>query len=635
MILAQFDNVSFEFHDTPIVRNFTFQLKEKCRVGLIGANGSGKTTLFRILNGELIPDIGGVTLAKDIRVGFLRQLPGLPENTTVKQVLYEPFQHLVSMEGELERIHGEMGQDGSAEILNRFDRIQEDYERGGGYVFRARIEKIMQGLGIEADDSLRPVQSFSGGEQARIMLARLLLEEPDLMLLDEPTNHLDIHAVEFLEQFLQNYSGGVMLVSHDRYFLDRTVSEIVELSHQHCEIYKGNYSTYKLEKNRRESIRRKHYTLQQRRINRLEDYIRRNMAAQKTKQAQSRQKELNRIERLEKTPGTGKRMALHFTVNRTSGLVVFKTRDLSKGFDGINLFGNISVQLLSGDRVGIIGPNGSGKSTLINLVTSRMTPDSGTVEWGYHVSYAVYDQHLLGLTDTATVIEEVWKEKPGWTCEAVRNHLGRFLFSGDSVFKEISGLSGGEKARVALAKLFLQDANLLFLDEPTNHLDVNARESIESALLEYPGSIVLVSHDRYLLDKIVNKIWALDHRTLKEYLGNYSDYRSRQEAEPVSRMAAEEQASDENKPRKSKREQRLERMEVRKKTGKSAAYYEKEIETLETELQNIHSQLKNPEIAYDWAALDELMASEQSVHEKIMKTMQLWEQAMEAESELG
>jgi ATP-binding cassette, subfamily F, member 3 len=634
MILAQFDNVSFEFHDTPIVRNFTFQLKEKCRVGLIGANGSGKTTLFRILNGELTPDSGGIANAKDIRVGFLRQLPGLPENTTVKQVLYQPFQHLVSMERELERIHGEMGSDTPEDILNRFDRIQEEYERGGGYVFRAQIEKIMQGLGIEADDSLRPVQSFSGGEQARIMLARLLLEEPDLMLLDEPTNHLDIHAVEFLEQFLQNYSGGVMLVSHDRYFLDRTVTEIVELSRQHCEIFKGNYSSYKLEKKRRESIRRKHYTLQQQRINRLEEYIRRNMAAQKTKQAQSRLKELNRIERIEKVPGTDKQMALHFTVNRASGLVVFKTRNLSKGFDGTNLFGNINVQLLSGDRVGIIGPNGSGKSTLINLLSARMPPDSGTVEWGYHVSYAVYDQHLLGLNEASSVIDEVWKEKPAWTNEAVRNHLGRFLFSGDTVFKEIAGLSGGEKARVALAKLFLQDANLLFLDEPTNHLDVNARESIESALQEYPGSIVLVSHDRYLLDKSVNKIWVLDHQELREYLGNYSDYRSWQESEPASENAVDEQTRDENRHRKSKKEQRLERLKIRKKTGKSAAYYEKEIETLEAELQNIHSQLKNPDIAYDWTALDELTARERSVQEKIMKNMQLWEQAMEAESEL-
>lgn len=634
MILAQYENVSFGFHDKPIVRDFTFQLKDKCRVGLIGANGSGKTTLFRILNGELDPDSGGITLAKDVRIGFLRQIPELHENTSVEHVLFKPFQHLLDMERELERMHLEMDRNTSKDLFERFDRIQTKYEMSGGYLFRAQIEKVMQGLGIAVDDSLRPLQSFSGGEQARIMLAKLLLEEPDLMLLDEPTNHLDLKAVEFLEQFLKSYSGGVILVSHDRYFLDRTVTEIIELSHQRCESYKGNYSAYKAEKFRRESIHQKHVKLQQQRISKLEDYIRRNMAAQKTKQAQSRLKELDRIEKLANRPGPGKKMKLRFTVDRPSGLVVFRTQNLSKEFGENKLFDNVNVQLFSGDRVGVIGPNGSGKSTLIKLLTSRLEPDAGHVEWGYHVSFAVYDQHLHGLDEKATIIDEVWKEKPNWTSEEIRSHLGRFLFSGDTVFKEISGLSGGEKARVALAKLFLRDANLLFLDEPTNHLDVNARESFESALIDYPGSVVLVTHDRYLLDRIVDKIWVLNECSLQEYLGNYSDYQATLDSAQVTTEREEVVISQEAKIRKSKKELRQERSTLRKKTGKSSSYFEKEIEALEAELQDIQNRMEHPENTQNWVVLDELVTAETEIQKKIMAVMKLWEQAIEAEKEL-
>lgn len=634
MILAQYENVSFGFHDKPIVQDFSFQLKEKCRVGLIGVNGSGKTTLFRILNGELEPDRGRITLAKDIRIGFLRQIPELPENTTANHVLLKPFQHLLDMETDLEQMHQEMDQDSSKDFFEQFDKVQTRYERAGGYSYRAQIEKVMQGLGIAMEDSQRSLQSFSGGEQARIMLAKLLLEEPDLMLLDEPTNHLDLRAVEFLEQFLKSYSGGVMLVSHDRYFLDRTVTEIIELDHQRCETYKGNYSAYKVEKYRRESVHQKHVKLQQQRIEKLEDYIRRNMAAQKTKQAQSRMKELDRIDKLERKPGPTKKMKLHFSIDRPSGLVVFKARNLSKEFDDNKLFDNVNVQLLSGDRVGIVGPNGSGKSTLIKLLTSRLEPDTGHVEWGYHVSFAVYDQHLHGLDETATIIDEVWKEKPNWTSEDIRNHLGRFLFSGDSVFKPINDLSGGEKARVALAKLFLRDANLLFLDEPTNHLDMNARESFESALIDYPGSVVLVTHDRYLLDKIVNKMWVLNDCALFEYLGNYSDYHTTLDSSQVFTEKAEVVSAKETPSRKSKKELRQERLAIRRKTGKSSAYFEKEIETLEAELQDVQARMKHPEHALDWVMLDKLVSAENEIQEKIIQAMKLWEQAIEAEKEL-
>ncbi len=425
-------------------------------------------------------------------------------NYSVQQVLLKPFEQLLRMEAEMEKISLEMGTDPAQTLLDQYDRIQEGYRRAGGYVFRSRIEQVMQGLGFSTDDSKRLIGSFSGGEQARIMLARLLLEDPDLMLLDEPTNHLDIHAVEYLEQFLETFAGGVMLISHDRYFLDRVAKTIVELAWQKCEIYNGNYSAHRIEKVQRDAIRHKHFQLQQKHISRIEDYIRRNMAAQKTKQAQSRVKELDRLERLEDINGSTKAMKLQFKVNRSSGQTVFETHALTKEFDGRTLFKNTSLILHRGDRIGLIGPNGSGKSTFLKIMTEQVAPEQGEVKWGYHVKYALFDQHLHDLDNNIAVIDEVWKEKPSLIVQEIRDHLGRFLFSEDEVFKLVGSLSGGERARVALAKLFLKDANLLLLDEPTNHLDLDARESLEDALRDYPGTIILVTHDRYLLDKITN-----------------------------------------------------------------------------------------------------------------------------------
>ncbi|MCD4653328.1 ATP-binding cassette domain-containing protein, partial [bacterium] len=525
MILAQFSNISFEFHDKPIIHNFSLQFQERCRIGLIGDNGTGKTTLLRLLTGDLQPGKGSILTGKDIRIGHLSQTPDVPKGTDLYTIFRKPFEKLIEIERTLEKLQETMGMENSRDVLDKYDNLQEIFTRSGGYLYRNKIDRVFQGLGFSADDAKRPIDSFSGGEQARIMLGQLLLDEPDLMLLDEPTNHLDIDAVEYLEGYLEEFKGGVMIISHDRYFLNRVATTIVDIAWQRGEIYRGNYTFYRREKENRTAIQHKHFKLQRDRIDKLEDYIRRNMAAQKTKQAQSRLKELERIDRLEDVRGPAKQMNLRLAMKRASGQILFETRNIGKGFDGEFLFRDVNLRIHRGEIVGIIGPNGSGKTTLLRILADETVPDDGELIWGHHVHSAYYNQHLNDLNEQNDIISEVWNVIPGMTQQEVRDHLGRFLFSGDDVFKIIGPLSGGEKSRVALAKLFLKDANLLILDEPTNHLDLPARESLESALMEYPGTVVMVTHDRYLLDRIADRIWTLEDKTFIEYPGNYSDYK--------------------------------------------------------------------------------------------------------------
>lgn len=639
MILAQYSNITFGYHDKHIVSDFSLQLKSRCRIGLVGNNGTGKTTLLRLLSGELEPDSGAVQWAKDLKIGYLRQTPDVPYGTDLRTILEQPFQAMIEIEKQLEVLRQTMGSDSRPEILERYDCLQEQFERDGGYQFRSRIDRVFNGLGFVSSEYDRPIESFSGGEQARVMLAKLLLEAPDLMLLDEPTNHLDINAVEYLENYLEEYGGGAIIISHDRYFLDRVTTNIVELFRQKCRWFNGNYSFFREEKERQDAVHHKHFKLQQAKVNKLEDFVRRNMAAQKTKQAQSRLKELQKIDRMEDIKGPARQMQLKLNMKRPSGQIVFELEGLWKGFDGETLFENTSLRLHRGEVIGVIGPNGSGKSTLLRILTDDLQPDQGNVQWGYQVYPAFYDQHLRDLDEHKQVIDEVWQLIPNSPQQEVRDHLGRFLFSGDDVFDLIGPLSGGEKARVALAKLFLKDANLLLLDEPTNHLDLPARESLEAALKQYPGTVVLVTHDRYLLDRIADRIWSLEDKVFTEYLGNYSDYKhfksiALQVDTTQNRQSSNTKNGKPEHPPKSKKEQRKARADLRRKTGKSAAYYEKEIERLESELELIKSEMRNPVNATDWNALKELGQTQTELTTQLNKTMDLWETAAEAESEL-
>ena len=633
MIYAQFSHVTFSFPDKLIVSDFSHQFKDGCRVGIVGPNGCGKTTLLKLLTGEHEPDSGELQRAKGLTIGFLPQSPQFSPDDTVASEMVKPFRELIKMEAQLEKLAADL--DGGDEALSAlYDRISAEFNLKGGYEYRSRIQEILNGLGFPKIDMQRKILSFSGGEQSRLLLAKILLQNPDLLLLDEPTNHLDIQSAEWLEGYLAKFAGGVVTISHDRYFLDHSVREILDMHNTRLDFYQGNYSFFMSERRNRIVLMEKEYQLQQGRIQKLEDFIQRNMAGQKTKQAQSRLKELDKIERIEKPAWHNKSMRLRFDMDMSTGRIALEVNDLTKQFEGRKLFSDVNLQLHKGEIVGLFGPNGSGKSTFLKILTQELAPDSGTVEWGYRVKPAYFDQHLHSLNQEKSVLDEVWDEKPNFMQQQIRDHLGLFLFSGDDVFKPVSSLSGGEKCRVALAKLLLKQANVLLLDEPTNHLDLDSRTALEKALINFPGSALIVTHDRYLLDQIADRIWAIHNFRIEDYLGNYSDYKTFKSRQPE--LIADGGEDDlVRRTRTSKREIRKAKVEIRKKTGKSSKHYEKEIERLEAALSDVHESMKDPGLATDWAALDDLSSKERVIQQELITVMQQWELALEEEEKLG
>lgn len=628
MILVQLSNIVFSFPGRKILDGVSQQFKDGCRTGLIGANGIGKTTLFKLIAGEFPADSGEIHTAKNLRIGFLEQAPVWAEGTTVRMEVERPFAELIAMEARLRSFEEQFTQTEELDVFHRYDTLSDQFTRLGGYTYRARMHEIMAGLGFKNMDWDRPVVSFSGGEQARIMLARLLLEAPNLLLLDEPTNHLDIQATEWLEKYLKGFQGGIVFISHDRYFLDRIATEVIELEHRRLTNYVGNYSAFVEQKIERREHQEKLFKLQQAKISKMEDFVRRNMAAQKTKQAQSVQKALQRMDRVEAPTGERRSMRFHLETDHGGGRIAVEVRDLSLAFGNRILFSDVNLRLHRSEIVGMIGENGSGKSTFLKIITGMQEADAGSVTVGYRIKPAYFDQHLKELDPGKSVIEEIWQLIPTATQLEVRSHLGRFLFSGDDVFKIVSQLSGGERARLAIAKLLLHNANLLLLDEPTNHLDVAARDSLEEALLEYPGTVLIVTHDRYLLDRVVDRIWSLEDASITEYIGNYSDYRRWLE---MAGSGDESPTTDE--PGASKPKTISNAVPIKKPT-RQAKYYEKEIGRIEAELEEVLVEMKQPALATNWKALDELARKDSELRTKLDATIKEWEAALAYEDTL-
>ncbi len=635
MLCAHISHITFGFPDKEILHDFSFRLTSRSRIGFIGANGSGKTTLFRLLIGDLTPDSGEVIRSRGTKIGYMKQRVTIDKEQSIRSFLELPFADLIRMEMELADLHEAMSGPEGEKYFAKYDQVSEQFRRSGGYEFQNRIQEMLHGLGFGSLDVNRSLNSLSGGEQSRIQLARLLLENPDLLLLDEPTNHLDIKTTEWLEKYLESFPGGVVVVSHDRYFLDRVTKEIWELDQRRITTFKGNYSAYLAEKQHQDEIRLKQYKLQRKKIDKLETFIRKNISGQKTKMAQSRMKTLERIERVEKPTSSRKSVKFNFEMHRSSGRIVFDAENISKRVAGKQLFQNVHLKLEKGETVGIIGPNGSGKSTFLKILMNAIPPDTGTITMGYHVQPAYFDQHLAELNENKRIIDEIWDKKPHWTEFEVRSYMGRFLFSGDKVFSPIAPLSGGEKARIALAGLLLKKANLLLLDEPTNHLDMSARQTLETALKSYPGTVLIVTHDRYLLDTVAQRIWSLEDGTINDYPGNYSYYREkRRESESVGQGAETERKASGESGKPSRRDMRKVRAEIRKKTGKSSRHYEKCIAELEGQLDEIKASLNSPALAMDWKALDELTAREKSLQDELLSAMEKWETALEEEAKM-
>jgi ATP-binding cassette subfamily F protein 3 len=622
MTLIRVDHLIKTFAGVPVLQDVSWQIEAGHNIGLIGTNGSGKSTLLNILSGVMSADSGTVERARGLRLGYLTQEMTVEGEHTLYEEVREAFRPLLDMQTEMTALEARLAQPASsAADLQRYGTLLEEFNARQGYTMAARVEATLLGLGFRPTDLHTPVQHLSGGQKNMGALARVLLQEPDLLLLDEPSNHLDIAATEWLEGVLRAYRGTVVVISHDRYFLDRVVDEIMELDQHRLQRYVGNYSAYVTARAARLEQQRKAYEQQQGEIRRQEEFIRRNMAGQNTKQAQSRQKALERLERVEKPTTDSHRMQLRFTTHQRESHEVIVGRQVWKSYGARTVLRGLSCTIYRGEKIGLMGPNGAGKSTFLRLLMGYETPDQGTLRLGQNVSVAYYDQEMRHLNPQNTILDEVWQVEPWKPVGELRAYLGRFLFSGDEVLQTVGTLSGGEKSRVALAKLMLSTANLLVLDEPTNHLDIPAREVLEQALAVYPGTLLIVSHDRYFLNRIISRLLYLRDGTCTSYAGNYADYQahlSAQTGAPQPAPSVKKAVPPSARPR------------VRSARHRKPGVIEQEIQRLEAEVAALQTAIEAHD-STDWQRLTELSTQQGALAARLEHLLKEWEESMAAE----
>ena len=525
-MLLGLQNVTFEFGARVIVEDATWHIQPNERIGLIGYNGTGKSTLLKVFTGQFLPSAGTVEKSKDTTIGFLHQdLLSFDTEDSILQVALGAFEEVLILEKEIETLGIELEKNSDEDLAHKYADKLHDLEILGGYSIHHKTEEILQGLGFPNSDLHRPYKEFSGGWRMRVLLAKMILMHPDVLLLDEPTNHLDLPSIEWLEKYLQHYPGAVVIVSHDRYFLDRMVTKIVELYQQELHFYTGNYTYYQQEKLQRIELQKRAYENQQDFIRQQERFIERFKAkASKAAQAQSVMKRLDKIERIENTDLERPNMRINFTIDKTPGRTLCTIKSITKRFGDITIVENTGAEINRGDKIALIGANGKGKSTLLRIVAGTEAFQGERI-WGHNVEDAFYAQHQLeALNLNNTVLEEMKMCGSGKTDLELRSLLGCFLFSGDEVEKKIKVLSGGEKARVALAKTIISKANFLLLDEPTNHLDIHSVDLLIEALNKYEGSFILVSHDRYFVNATANKIWEIEDYKIREFVGTYTEW---------------------------------------------------------------------------------------------------------------
>ena len=554
MSLVRLDQVTKSYDPYLILDEVSLSVEHGDRIGLIGKNGTGKTTLIEIIAGVIEDFKGNTSYAKRLQIGYLSQEPNLEADCSLWQEMFKVFHERRDLEDEMLLLSERMAED--LDLLDKYAQLQERHDRMGGYDYEYQTNRTLGGLGFHDSDFNLKIGVLSGGQKSRAALAKLLLEDPDLLLLDEPTNHLDIKAIEWLENFLNTeYQGAVIIVSHDRYFLDRVTRKIVELRNHKLKEYPGNYTRH-LEIRQTERIaQEREHKKQQRHIAHEEDFIRRNMAGQRTREAQGRQKLLDRLERVEKPETFEKTIKLRFTPDVRGGNDILRSQGLGKWYGDKQIFEDVNLEVYRQDVVGIIGPNGVGKTTLFRMILGNELPTSGELKVGHNLHFGYYDQELAGLNLDNTIIDEIWELRPVQKQGEIRSFLGRFLFSEDEVFKWIGDLSGGEQSRVMLAKLLLENANVLLLDEPTNHLDIPSREVLEEALAEYPATIFMISHDRYFLNKLVNKLLVFENGTAKLFIGTYAEYEAHVREQKRIAMQAKEGAEKARKVERQEKQQ--------------------------------------------------------------------------------
>jgi len=618
MPLIQLEDIwkSFGAHD--VLTGIHWQIDQGDRIGLVGPNGCGKTTLLRLITEESLPDHGQLHRQRGLNIGFLTQEPIFDPELTVMDAALDAFADILALQQRLHDLEKIMAEgENSDAVLNDYGHLRDQYEHMGGYATEARAKTILFGLGFCETDLKLPTPVLSGGQKNRLALAQLLAREPDLLLLDEPTNHLDLQAIEWLEYFLSDYAKAFVIISHDRTFLERTVTKIADLERGVVEQYSGTYSFYIQEKEQRQAQQQKAYRAQRAHIERTEEYIRRNIAGQKTKQAQSRRRALEKLDRVERVVQQ-RDIALRFNATTRGGDRVLQVENLTKAYPNRPLFSDLNLTLWRGERLGVIGPNGSGKSVLLKIFMEQLAPDSGYVIPGKGLEIGYYAQTRQDLNPNLSVLEEIWSLTPSVPEVEIRDFLGAFLFSGGDVERETGSLSGGEQSRVALAKLMRAPLNLLVLDEPTNHLDIASRHVLENALDAFSGTVIAVSHDRYFLNRLVNRLIVLGDGKWQLVDGNYDAYqRQMQGVEiPTVQNAPQKQTDYENRKRAMRQEQRRER---------HLAEIEEEIAILEDQIDQIIEEMAREDLATDWHRLKELAREKEGVQKKMERLFEEWE----------
>lgn len=635
MIVCQGNNITKSFGDHTLFEKVSFEINEQERVGLVGVNGSGKTTLFKIILGQIPCDSGDVYFSKFSHSGYMEQHINTGSGRTMYEEMETAFSAVIEIEHELDKISHEidMGSNDMNRLIHEQQLLQEKFERMGGLTYKSRTRSALLGLGFREEEFNLPCSKLSGGQKSKISLGKLLLSPCNLLLLDEPTNHLDIASVEWLEEFLKNYSGAAVIISHDRYFLDKVTNRTFELEHHRLTAYHGNYSAYLKKKAEDKEILQHHYQNAMKEIHRIENIIVQQRQWNREKNirtAESKQKMLERLkEDLVKPENELEQLHFQFTVKLNSGNDVLNCKELAKAFNQKRLFQDVGFQIQKGERVFLLGANGCGKTTLLRMIMKQLPLDAGKIQYGTNVDIGYYDQAQSGLHMDKLLIDEIWDEYPDMTQTEIRSSLASFLFKSEDVFKYIRDLSGGERARVALLKLMLSGANFLLLDEPTNHLDITSREALENALMEYDGTLLMVSHDRYFINKLATKILDMENNGITNYNGNYDYY--------IEKRVESPSVAIEKKPEKPKtndyKERKAKESEYRRLLGRISRL-EKEIQEVESSITDCETQLEDPEIASDYDKLLQVSARHKELEEKLSALYTEWEQ-LQTEAEDG
>ena len=634
-MLIQLNNVTKNFVVNEIFSNVKMEINDKDRVAIVGRNGAGKSTLLKIISGELSFDSGERTISKNTTIGYLSQEFIVREDLSIYEEMITCFDEIISLEANLEKLSYELTPENienNPGLLDRFDRLQNEVLTHKDYHYKSKIESVLYGLDFTKDVFDKKISTFSGGEKTRLSMAKLLLSEPDLLILDEPTNHLDMENVAWLENYLSSYNGAIVIVSHDRYFLDKVVNVVYNLEFGKLKKYVGNYSKFLKQYEEDYEKQLKEFTSQQKDIKRLEEFVQKNIArASTSKMAKSRQKVLDKMELIDNPKKDDKAANIEFNIKEQSGRDVLMIENLKVGYDGKQVGNAYNFSVYKGDRIAIVGRNGIGKSTLIKTIAKKQNAIGGSVHYGSKVSLGYYDQKQAEFESSKTILNELWDEYPLMKEAEVRTVLGRFLFRGDSVLKIVRDLSGGEKARLQLAKLMLEKNNLLVLDEPTNHLDITSKQVLEDALENYEGTIVFVSHDRYFINKIANKVLDITGDDYSIYLGNYDYYLEKREQELIAKKLKEEKTAEvQGKVANDYALGKEEKKRIRKLERTREELLEK-IESLEEKVTLVNNELTKEEVYTDAIKVQEYNEELRSLNQEIEDLNNNW---LEIEEEL-